>query len=77
MAEQTTTFLNAIENQARPMCATSWEILNLDDSFPGFSTLQQNIMAVNSKLKPSEGSRNLKNVSKYFSKTRSIKRQRK
>jgi hypothetical protein len=48
--ERQQTFLKAIEDTSRPMVATSWEIASLDDNIPGFGSLRQNIMGINSKI---------------------------
>jgi hypothetical protein len=49
------TFLKAIEDPARPMNATSWEITLLDGEIAGFGTLRKNIMMINSKERINEG----------------------
>jgi hypothetical protein len=43
-------FLQGIENQTKPMSATSWEITQLDAYVEGFGTLRKNLMKVMSKV---------------------------
>jgi hypothetical protein len=47
-------FLHAIENPNKPMSAINWKILSLNEEFPQFGTLRQNVMGVNSKYKQNE-----------------------
>jgi hypothetical protein len=47
-------FLQGIENQTKPMSATSWEITQLDAHVNGFGTLRKNLMKVMSKVNPKD-----------------------
>jgi hypothetical protein len=47
-------FLKAIENQIRPMTATSWEIMLLDTIVKDFGTLRKQVMEIKSKTNQDE-----------------------
>jgi hypothetical protein len=48
------TYLKAIENQSRPMTATSWEIMLLDTNIKDFGTLRKQVMEIRSKSNQAE-----------------------
>ncbi len=47
-------FLTAIENPARPMNATSWEILTIDTNRATFGTLRSRIMEISPRDRPND-----------------------